>query len=88
MLADDYFDRIYFREEAKQAKENQDTFHNDYDCLNTEIIKRYHVEVMGKIKRYMKQIEDKPKYLQLEKIIQFIEEISNINLERQVEIIK
>ena len=88
LLADDYFDRIYFRQEAKQAKENQDTFHNDYDCLNIEIIKRYHVKPMGKIKKYMKKIEDKPKYLQLEKIIQFIEEISNIKLERQVEIIK
>ena len=88
LLTDDYFDRIYFREEAKQAKKNQDTFHKDYDCLNAEIIKRYHVEVMGKIKKYMNQIEDEPKYLQLKKIIQFIEEMSNINLEQQVELIK
>ena len=88
LLVDDYFDRIYFRQEAKQAKENHDTFHNDYDSLNTEIIKRYHLEPMEKIKKYMKQIEDKPKYLQLEKIIQFIEEMSNINLTQQVEVIK
>ena len=88
LLADDYFDRIYFRQEAKQAKENQDTFHNDYDCLNTEIIKRYHVEPKEKIKKYMKQIEEKTKYLQLEKIIQFIEEMSNIDFEQQVELIK
>ena len=88
LLTDDYFDRIYFREEAKQAKKNHETFHNDYDCLNAEIIKRYHVEVMEKIKNYMNQIEDKSKYLQLEKIIQFIEEMSNIDLEKQVELIK
>ena len=88
LLVDDYFDRIYFRQEAKQAKENHDTFHNDYDSLNTEIIKRYHLEPMEKIKKYMKKIEDKPKYLQLEKIIKFIEEMSNINLTQQVEVIK
>lgn len=88
LLSDDYFDRIYFREEAKQAKKNHDTFHNDYDCLNAEIIKRYHVEVMEKIKKYMHQIEDKPKYLKLQKITQFIEEMSNIDLRQQVELIK
>lgn len=88
LLTDDYFDRIYFREEAKQAKENQDTFHNDYDCLNAEIIKRYHVEVMEKIEKYMNEINEKPKYLKLEKIIQFIEEVSNIDLQQQTEIIK
>jgi len=55
LLTDDYFDRIYFREEAKQAKKNHDTFHTDYDCLNAEMIKRYHLEVMEKIKKYMKR---------------------------------
>ena len=88
LLTDDYFDRIYFREEAKQAKENQDTFHDDYDCLNAEIKKRYHVEVMEKIEKYMNEINEKPKYLKLQKIIQFIEEISNIDLQQQTEIIK
>ena len=88
LLADDYFDRIYFRQEAKQAKENQDTFHNDYDCLNEEIIKRYHVEVMKKIKRYMNETKEEPKYLKLEKIMQFIEEVSNIDLQQQTESIK
>ena len=88
LLADDYFDRIYFREEAKQAKKNQDTFHEDYDCLNAEVINRYHIESIEKIKKYMRQIEEKPKYLQLEKIKQFIEEMSNIELEKQVELIK
>ena len=88
LLTDDYFDRIYFREEAKQAKKNQDTFHKDYDCLNAEIINRYHIESIEKIKKYMNQIESEPKYLKLEKIIQFIKKMSNINLEQQVELIK
>ena len=88
LLADDYFDRIYFREGAKQAKANQDTFHNDYDCLNAEIIKRYHVEVMEKIKKYMNETKEEPKYLKLEKIIQFIEEVSNMDLKQQAEVIK
>ena len=88
LLTDDYFDRIYFREEAKQAKKNQDTFHKDYDCLNAEIINRYHLEPIEKIKNYMNQIESEPKYLKLEKMIQFIEEMSNIDLEKQVELIK
>ena len=88
LLADDYFDRIYFREEAKQAKANHDTFHRDYDCLNAEITERYHIEVMKKIKKYMNPLKQKPQYLKLEKIIQFIEEMSDIDLQQQIEKIK
>ncbi len=88
ILTDDYFDRIYFRKEAKQAKENQETFHEDYDCLNKELIKKYHIETMEKIEKFMKQIEKKPKYLNLEKIEQFIEEMSNLDLQQQVELIQ
>ncbi len=84
LLADDYFDRIYFREEARQAKKNQETFHEDYDCLNEEIIKRYDVRKIEKIDKYMKKIKKEPKYLKLEKIVQFIEEMSNINIEEQI----
>ena len=87
LLTDCYFDKI-FKEEAEQAKENKETFYNDYDCLNTEIIKRYHIEIMEKIKQYMNQIEQKPKYLKLEKIVQFIEKISDINLKEQAELIR
>ena len=36
----------------------------------------------------MNEINEKPKYLKLEKIIQFIEEVSNIDLQQQTEIIK
>ena len=88
LLTDDYFDRIHFREEAKQAKKNHDTFHNDYDCLNAEIAERYHIEVMKKIKKYMNPLKQKPQYLKLEKIIQFIEEMSDIDLQQQIEKIK
>ncbi len=88
LLTDDYFDRIHFREEAKQAKKNHDTFHNDYDCLNAEITERYHIEVMKKIKKYMNPLKQKPQYLKLEKIIQFIEEMSDIDLQQQIEKIK
>lgn len=88
LLTDDYFDRIYFREEAKQAKANHDTFHRDYDCLNAEITERYHIGVMDKIKKYMNPVKQNPQYLKLEKIIQFIEEMSNIDLQQQIEKIK
>ena len=88
LLTDDYFDRIYFRGEAKQAKKNHDTFHNDYDCLNAKIIKGYGIQPIERIKKYMHQIEDEPKYLQLKKIMQFIEKMSNMDIEQQVKLIE
>ena len=36
----------------------------------------------------MNEINEKPKYLKLEKIIQFIEEVSNIDLQQQTEILQ
>lgn len=88
LLADDYFERIYFRQEEKQAKSNNETFHSDYDCLNPEIIKKYQVEPMEKIKEYMHGTNDNPRYLKINKVIDFIEYISNINLDEQAELIR
>ncbi len=83
LLADDYFDRIYFRQEAKRAKKNKETFHHDYDCLNCKIIEKYKLKTIEKIQKYMCCIEETPKYLDIDKIIQFIEEMANINLEEK-----
>lgn len=85
LLADDYFDRITFREEAKKAKENKESFHKDYDCLNKIIIEKYKITPIPKIQKYMHNINEKTKYLNIDKIINFIDEISNTDLDKQVE---
>lgn len=88
LLADDYFDRIYFRQEAVKAKENNQTFHRDYDCLNAKIVEKYKIKTIEKIQKYMQCIAEKPRYLDMDKILKFIEDISNMNLKEQEIFIK
>ena len=88
LLADYYFGKKYFYEEMKKAKENNDKFYNDYDCTNKELIEKYNIKIIDKIKKYMSCIEEKPKYLKIDKVNKFIENMANLNLEEQVDIIK
>lgn len=88
LLVDYYFGKKYFYEEMRKSKENNDKFYNDYDCTNKEVIEKYNIEIIEKIKKYMSCIKEKPKYLNINKVNKFIEDMANLNLEEQVEIIK
>ena len=72
----------------RKAKENNDKFYNDYDCTNKELIEKYNIIIIDKIKKYMSCINEKPKYLNIDKVSEFIEDMANLNLDEQVEIIK
>ena len=72
----------------RKAKENNDKFYNDYDCTNKELIEKYNIIIIDKIKKYMSCINEKPKYLNIDKVSKFIEDMANLNLDEQVEIIK
>ena len=88
LLADYYFGRKYFDEEMRKAKENNDKFYNDYDCTNKELIEKYNIKIIEKVKKYMSCIEEKSKYLKIDKVNKFIEDMANLNLDEQEKIIK
>lgn len=90
LLTDYYFYNRYFKRELEEIIKNNEKFYDDYDCLNYELIVKYKIEILDNIKKYMK-IQNKncePKYLKKDKVIDFIEEISSMDLEKIVEIIK
>lgn len=86
LLTDHYFYNKYFRKETDEEIKNKDGFYYDYDCLNERILKKYEIVLIEEIKMYMKSIKGTPKYLKPEKVVNFIEEMSNINLKEQEEI--
>ena len=89
LLTDYYFCNIDFKEELKQIIKKQDTFYFDYDCLNKELIKKYNIKcTINYIREYMNCIDEHPKYLEYNKIIKFIEKISNLKIEETIKIIK
>ena len=79
LMVDYYFGKQYFVEESLKAKENEDSFYHDYDCLNKQLLEKYNIEIMEEIKKYMHCIEEEPRYLKLDKVIKFIEDMSNLD---------
>ena len=89
LLTDHYFynREKYFKREYEEMKKNNDKFYNDFDCLNRGLIEKYEIQPLENIKKYMGIHDGEPKYLKQDKIIDFIEEISNMNLQDKIEII-
>jgi len=88
LLTDYYFYNKIFKQEHQEIIKNNDRFYYDYDCLNESLIKRYKIDLFDNIKKYMNSYNDKPKYLKEDKVINFIEEISNMSIQEKVDIIK
>ena len=88
LLTDHYFYTLYFKRENEEIAENKDKFYNDYNYLNKILIEKYKIETISTIKKYMDIFEGTPKYLKHDKIINFIEEISNMDITDKIEIIK
>lgn len=88
LLTDHYFYNKYFYQEHQEMMKNNDRFYYDYDCLNKELIEKYKINVLENIKQYMNFYDGEPKYLVKSKVIDFIEQISNINIQDKIQIIK
>lgn len=88
LLTDYYFYNKIFVDECLETERNNDSLYFDYDCLNAELIKKYKIDVLENIKKYMNTLEGKTKYLDKEKLINFIENISSLNLNDQIKIIE
>ena len=88
LLTDHYFYNKHFKEEHQEIIKNNDRFYYDYDCLNKELIEKYKINILDNIKQYMNFFDGEPKYLKKTKVVDFIEQISNIDIQDKIEIIK
>lgn len=88
LLADYYFYNMYFGEEVKLIHSENDDFYNDYDCLNKYLIPKYDIKYMDNIGKYMEIKDGNIKYLKLEKIVEYIKNISDFSIQERVNLIK
>jgi len=88
LLTDHYFYIKYFKKEHEEIVKNNDRFYYDYDCLNKSLIERYQIQLLDNIKKHMNMFDEEPKYLKESKVIEFIDIISNMNIEEKAETIK
>ena len=84
LIADYYFYKVYFSKETNAIQENNDTFYHDYDCLNKFLVEKYDIKMIaGKphnfpvIEKYIGIVEGNGKYLEKDRIIKFIDEVSS-----------
>ncbi len=87
LYLDKKFTHEYFYKEYLEIKRKQDTFHNDYDFLNERLMKEYDIkreECMEEIKENINYIKGNPKYLKYSKVKNMIEEISKIDIEKEL----
>ena len=85
LLTDYYFYTKYFNKELLELIHNNDKFYYDYDCINKELEDRYNIEYIANTKKFTNYSNGEPKYLKLDKMINFIEDFSDIDLEQEIE---
>ena len=88
LLVDHYFYNKYFTYEKECVIENTDSFYNDYDCLNDILIKEYELKVPESLEKFMKTAKGELRYLEEEKVIGFINKVSEWGLNEQIQRIK
>lgn len=86
LLTDYYFYDIYFKEEYDEVIKNNDNYYYDFDSLNNILIPKYNIIPIKNLEKYMMIDENKtePQYLNKEKVINFIEKMSDLNLDEQI----
>ena len=87
LLTDYYFYNYYFNKELLEVIKNKDTFHSDFDCTNKMLEEKYEIELPESIKKFTGYKNEKTKYIDVQKLVNFIEQISEINLSEEIELI-
>ena len=88
LFTDYQFYNNHFNEEFEEMKRTKGNLREDYDYLFKEILERYNVTLSKYTDKYVNVKEGEPRYIKLEKLLDFIEEISDINIDDKVKLIK
>ena len=90
LFTDNEFYLNYFKTETQDMISNNDSYYHDYDCLNKALMEKYKIgkTYIKDVDKYMNYIEEEPKYLTEEKVVNFIEKITTESIEERIENVK
>ncbi len=88
LLTDHYFYNKQFNKEFEEIKKNKGNLREDYNYIFEEILKKYKINLSNYTSKYVDIKEGNPQYLKLDKMLDFIEEMSDKNIENEIKIIK
>ena len=81
ILTDYYFYQKDFKDENQKAIKEKGSLYYDYDCLNKKLIEMYNIEPIENTKDYTDYGEGEAEYLNIDKIVNFIEKMSNLDID-------
>ncbi len=87
LFTDYQFYNNKFNEEFEEIKKTNGNLREDYDYLFKEILERYNIILNKYTDKYVHIKEGEPRYIKLEKLLDFIEEISDINIDDKIKLI-
>ena len=90
LVTDNEFYLNYFKDETLDMISKNDSYYHDYDCLNKILMEKFKV---GKtynenVDKFMNYLDEEPEYLNEEKVVDFIEEVTNESIEERIKDIK
>lgn len=88
LLTDHYFYNKCFVKEFEEMKKNKGSFRVDCDYIFKDILNKYNLNLSEYTSKYINIQKGEPQYLKLDKIIDFMEQISDMNIQENIEIIK
>ena len=86
LLADEIFYNYVFKKENEYVMKNGLTFYHDWDCTNEYVIKEFNIkEIPEKIKNYINQCKEKPRFIDFKRLKYCIDKISETPITKQIE---
>ena len=87
LFTDYQFYNNKFNEEFEEIKKINGNLREEYDYLFKEILERYNIILSKYTDKYVHIKEREPRYIKLGKLLDFIEEISDINIDDEIKLI-
>ena len=88
LMTDHYFYNKCFVKEFENMKKDKGSFRIDCDFIFEDILKKYNLELSIYTSKYINIQKGEPQYLKLDKVIEFIEKISDMSIQEKIAIIK
>ncbi len=81
ILTDYYFYQKYFKNENEKAIKEKGSLYEDYNRLNKRLIDYYKIKEIGNFTENTNSSNANPEYLHFDKIKDFIEDMSNLDID-------
>lgn len=89
LLTDYYFYHVYFKEEfERMKKERKGDFNTDFSCMGKKLVEKYDYVLTIYTSRIVKFKNGEPVYLKFDKVIDFINRMSDLNIDKEIKKIK